>query len=165
MTTKSPTMDEVRGDFEAVFRREFPRLAGYAAGLVGHRDTGADIAQEALARTWARWPKVADPRAYSYLVATNLAKRHWRLRSSDLRTRLALSTVSMTVTKATDVSVRDLVERLPAKLRTPLVLHYYADLSLEEVAHLLHRPVGTVRRRVFEARQLLAAELTKEDEE
>ncbi|HEX4863580.1 MAG TPA: sigma factor, partial [Acidimicrobiales bacterium] len=78
-------------DFADVFRREFPRLAGYCAGLVGDREAGVELAQEALARTWARWSRVVDARAYSYMVATNLARRHWKMRSREGIVRTALA--------------------------------------------------------------------------
>jgi RNA polymerase sigma-70 factor (ECF subfamily) len=151
-----------RADFADVFRRDFPRLAGYCAGLVNDRELGADLAQEALARTWGRWTTVIDPHAYAYLVATNLARRHWKKRASDDRTRRALSD-QLRNTEAPDHTVRDLVERLPERLRAATLLHYYADLPVEEIARLLHRPQGTVRQRLHEARRLLALDLRKED--
>jgi hypothetical protein len=49
--THSMGVTAERDDFAQVFQREFPRLAGYCAGLVGDRELGADLAQEALART------------------------------------------------------------------------------------------------------------------
>jgi len=58
--------------------------------------------------------------------------------------------------------VRDLVERLPAKLRPAVLLHYFADLPIDEVAHVLHRPTGTVKRHLHEARQLLLDALEAE---
>ena len=150
------------GDFADVFRREFPRLAGYCTGLVGDREVGADLAQEALARTWARWARVAEPRAYAYLVATNLARRHWKSSSREAQAQSALSTRSLSIAPADGV-VRDLVERLPQRLRAATVLHYYADLPVEQVARLLHRPRGTIRERLYEARRLLVAALESED--
>ncbi len=150
------------GAFADVFRQEFPRLAGYCAGLVNDRDLGADIAQEALARTWVRWPQVRDPRAYSYLVATNLARRYWKNRSREQGVRAALTRQAQSSTSA-EGSVRDLVERLPLRLRSATLLHYYADLPVEQIASLLHRPAGTIRQRLHEARRLLALDLNKED--
>jgi RNA polymerase sigma-70 factor (ECF subfamily) len=149
-------------EFADVFRREFSRLAGYCAGLVNDRDIGADLAQEALARTWGRWPHVDDPRSYSYLIATNLARRYWKARSREQRARSALAHRPAAAV-AGDGVVRDLVERLPERLRTTTLLHYYADLPVEQVARLLHRPEGTVRQRLHEARRLLALDLKKED--
>jgi RNA polymerase sigma-70 factor (ECF subfamily) len=105
---------------------------------------------------------VEDPRAYSYLVATNLARRHWKTRSREQRARSALARQAADAT-ATEGIVRDLVERLPTRLRVATLLHYYADLPVEQIAHLLHRPEGTVRQRLHESRGLLARDLKKED--
>jgi RNA polymerase sigma-70 factor (ECF subfamily) len=160
--THSMGVTAARDEFAQAFQREFPRLAGYSAGLVGDRELGADLAQEALARTWARWSKVVDPHAYSYLVATNLARRHWKNRSREERTRSALAEESRSA-GSTEGLVRDLVERLPERLRSATLLHYYADLPVEQVARLLHRPQGTIRQRLHEARRVLALDLKKED--
>ncbi len=149
-------------DFSEVFRQQFPRLAGYCTGLVGDREVGADLAQEALARTWSRWMKVTDPRAYSYLVATNLARRHWKRLARERQAVSALAARTRGNVPA-DASVRDLVERLPERLRSAALLHYYADLPVKEVARLLHRPQGTIRQRLHEARGLLALDLDNQE--
>lgn len=151
------------GDFADVFRREFPRLAGYCTGLVGDVEVGADLAQEALARTWVRWSRLSSPHAYSYLVATNLARRHWQSLAREDRTKSALAAQPKT-SIPTDLSMRDLVERLPQRLRSAALLHYYADLPVEEVARLLHRPQGTIRQRLHEARRLLAVDLNRQEQ-
>ncbi len=149
-------------DFASVFRREFPRLAGYCAGLVNDRELGADLAQEALARTWGRWSAVDDPRAYSYLVATNLVRRYWKTRSKEEQARRALMLQARRQSPP-DRSIWAVVAQLPERLRAATLLHYYADLPVEQVARLLHRPQGTIRQHLFEARRLLAVALDKED--
>lgn len=148
--------------FDQVFRNEFPRLAGYCAGLVGDRDLGADLAQEALARTWSRWAAVREPHAYAYLVATNLARRTWKERAKRRGVESALAASGPQAVWPVDSGVRDLVGRLPEKLQVPTLLHYYADLPAEEVARLLRRPAGTIRQRLFEARRQLA-QMMQED--
>ncbi len=150
----------LRGNaFEDVFRSEFPRLAGYCAGLVGDRDLGGELAQEALARTWGRWTSVRDHRAYAYLIATNLVRKTWAERA-----KVRPIDPTMTATGISDIGyeacdIRDVVNRLPEKLRVPTLLYYYADLPMEEVARLLHRPAGTIRQRLHLARRLLATGL------
>jgi RNA polymerase sigma-70 factor (ECF subfamily) len=59
-----------------------------------------------------------------------------------------------------DLTVRDLVERLPDKLRVPVLLYYWTDRSVQEVADLLRRPAGTIKRQLHEARDLLRHYLT-----
>lgn len=148
-------------DFAEVFRAEFPRLAGYCAGLVGDRELGADLAQEALVRTWGRWSSVRDPHAYSYLVATNLVRKSWRDRS---RSRAAMANLARdaVMPEGADGSIWDLVDRLPKRLRVPTLLHYYADLPAEQVAQIMHRPAGTIRQRLHESRARLARMLEED---
>jgi RNA polymerase sigma-70 factor, ECF subfamily len=54
-----------------------------------------------------------------------------------------------------------MVRALPARLRDPLLLIGSGEYSYEEVAAMLHAPVGTVKWRVSEARRLLRAKLTR----
>lgn len=55
--------------------------------------------------------------------------------------------------------VREAVSRLDESLRTVVVLHYFEEMNLTEIAALLDIPVGTVKYRLFEARKRLAREL------
>lgn len=162
-TVEPITTTNTVDSFDEVFRTEFPRLAGYCAGLVGDRGLGADLAQEALARTWSRWTAVREPHAYVFLVATNLATRTWKRQAKQRQVESALADRARDqAVWPADPAVRDLVGRLPDKLRVPTLLHYYADLPIEEVARVLHRPAGTIRQRLHEARRRLA-EMMKED--
>jgi RNA polymerase sigma-70 factor (ECF subfamily) len=143
-------------DFAALYAAEFPRLAGYLTSLTGDRDVAREAAQEAFTRLFARWRKVQEPRAFAYVVGTNLCKRHWRQGG---RERSAVASLGVTSTHDRadhDPWLRDLVERLPGHLREAVLLHYYADLPVADVAAALRRPVGTVKRRLHEARALLS---------
>ena len=66
---------------------------------------------------------------------------------------------------AHDPWLQDLVQRLPVRLREVVLLHYYADLPIEQVAAAVHRPVGTVKRRLHEARAALATAVTASEQE
>jgi len=145
--------------FAELYRTQFGPLSGYAKSLVGDSGAAVDIAQEAFTRLLARWRSVRDPRAWLFYVATNLTRDHWRtiIRDRDLSER-AGSTLKPEHGPH-DPWLRDLVERLPERQRQALLLHYYADISIEQIAHLLHVPVGTVKRRLHDGRTRLAADL------
>ena len=49
--------------------------------------------------------------------------------------------------------------RLPAAFRDVVVLHYYEDLPLAEISALLAIPLGTVKWRLHQSRELLRAAL------
>ena len=143
-------------EFARLYTEHFGRLSGYALSLVGDPVVATDVAQEAFTRLFARWGRVRDPRAWVFYVATNLATDHWRRAQRDRALGSALRDITPAQDAAHDPWLRDLVDRLPAALRQAVLLHYYADLPVDEVARLVHRPVGTVKRRLHEARRLLA---------
>jgi len=58
-----------------------------------------------------------------------------------------------------ELAVRQALERLPERRREPLMLFVYEQLSYEEIARLIGRPIGTVRSRIARARVQLAAML------
>lgn len=142
-------------DLVACYQEHAGPLTGYLLSLVGDLALAQDLAQEAFVRVFARWRSLENPRAYVYLTGINLARQHWRRGG---RERSAYATVGRTSTDAVEAHdpwLRDLVERLPKRLRVPVLLHYYADLPIAEVSSLLHIPLGTAKRRLHEARALL----------
>lgn len=138
-------------------------LTGYLVSLVGDVALAQDIAQESFVRLFARWRHVEHPRAYVYLTAVNLARRQWRRRGYEDAALRAVQRLRDDQVAATDPWLRDLVERLPSRLRVPVLLHYYADLPIDEVCAVLNAPAGTVKRRLHEARQLLREILERTD--
>ena len=151
----SAAADEL--EFVAFYTEHFGRLSGYALSLLGDPGHATDVAQEAMTRLFARWSRVRDPRAWVYFIATNLATDQWRRAQRDRALTAVLRDTAHLQHAPHDPWLRDLVDRLPAHLRQAVLLHYYADLPVEEIARLVHRPVGTVKRRLHEARRLLAS--------
>ena len=143
-------------DFAALYATEFPKVAGYLTSLTGDPDVAREATQEAFTRLFARWRRVQEPRAFVYVVGTNLCKRHWRQGGRERSAVASLRVTTQEGRSAHDPWLRDLVERLPEHLREAVLLHYYADLPVADVAAAIRRPVGTVKRRLHEARALLS---------
>lgn len=55
--------------------------------------------------------------------------------------------------------VRDAVDRLPDKIKIPVLLYYMEELSVSQIADLLKIPEGTVKSRLYQARKKLEKEL------
>jgi RNA polymerase sigma-70 factor (ECF subfamily) len=142
-----------------VFEAEYPRLVAWCTALAGDPAVGEEIAAEAFSRLLGRWGQVEQPQAFLYRVAANALNDVWRRQTRRRRmlSRLAASTPE--VEPGPDNSVRDLIARLPERQRVAVLLHYYAGLSLGEVAAHMNKPEGTVRRWVAEARATLRAQL------
>jgi RNA polymerase sigma-70 factor (ECF subfamily) len=145
-----------------LFDLHYGQLAGWCAALVGDRDAAHDIASEAFTRLLSRWISVQDPKGYLYVTATNLVRDRWRREQRDRKLCERLEQTALTSTPAPDPWLRDLVERLPDRMRVPVLLHYYADMSIAEVARALSRPEGTVKRLLFDARSRLQGMLEVE---
>lgn len=148
-------------EFDAFYAAEYPGLAGYCFSLVHDRELAHDLAQEAFTRMLSRLSRVEDPRAYLYGVATNLVRRAWRRRAQDREAVGALAQEPRAEQPSAEgaVVVRGAVEALPRRLRDVVLLHYWADLTVEAVAAAVGRPAGTVKRQLSEARALLAKEV------
>jgi RNA polymerase sigma-70 factor, ECF subfamily len=146
---------------EELFNSCYPRLAGWIRRLVDSDETAHEIASEAFTRLLARWSSLDNPQSYLYMIATNLVRDYYRKAE---RERRAMRTVTATAgenapSAAQDVDVRQLIQTLPARLRSAFLLHYYAGFAVREVAAMLGRPEGTVKADLFAARAKLKASL------
>lgn len=147
----------VSADFAEFYRATFPELAGYGWSLSRDPHIGDELAQEALTRVYARWGLLREPRPYAFRVVTNLARDRWRQEQRD-EAAPRVVVLDPTVPGPDDTTL-DAVRRLSPPLRDAVLLHYYADLPVQDVARVLRRPVGTIKRRLFDARAELAVAL------
>lgn len=135
----------------AFCRREHPRLVGALSLYTGDADLAEELAQEALARACRSWRQVEAydaPGAWVHRVGINLANSYFRRRACERRARerAAAQPVAYAEPDAADaVAVRAAVASLPRRQRTALVLRYYGDLPVAEVAALMSCREGTVR--------------------
>jgi RNA polymerase sigma factor (sigma-70 family) len=138
----------------ACCRRLRPRLVGMLSLLCGDAGVAEELAQESLARVWAHWPKLRELEqqaiaAWAYRVAVNLATSWVRRRIAERRAVARLAGNLLPAVAPADlaeaVAIRRQVAALPGRQRTALVLRYYADLPVEQVADLMGCAPGTVK--------------------
>ena len=58
-----------------------------------------------------------------------------------------------------DAAIRAIVRDLPEKLRIPVELYYLGDCTVEQIARTIQRPRGTVKSRLFQAREVIRKRL------
>ncbi len=134
-------------------------VAGYAYQLTRDAELAHDLAQEAFTRLLTRWVRVREPRPYVFHTVTNLVRNTWTSGGRQRRLVAHLGTTTEAETPAPDRTVADAIARLPRRHREVVLLFYYADLPVPEVAAAVRRPPGTVKRQLAEARALLATSL------
>lgn len=128
---------------EETYRELRLPLLRLAFMLTGSRETAEDVVQSAFASAQPRWHAIDDPPAYLRRSVVNLAKDGQR---REFRRRLRLRPEREPVTRIEEIDETwALVRDLPSAQRKVVVLHYYEDLTLVEIAALLDRPASTVR--------------------
>lgn len=160
--TEHPGQRVTRPDFEDFYREHWSDVAGFSAALAGSALLGDDMAQEAFARLYPRWRLVREPRPYVFRIAANLARRHNRRAAREVL--IEVTPDAGTIPAGVDPGLMDAVNRLPERLRVVVLLHYYADLPIDQVATCLRRPVGSIKRQLHEARSTLAQAMGDADD-
>ena len=154
-----------QGDRDA-FARLVPmiadRLFATAHRILRDFDAAGDAYQSALVSIWRELPTLRDPDRFEAWSSRVLVRhcytelRRRRRRPPDLE--LVDSDVPM-ADETISVSLRDQLERaftrLTAEQRAVLVLMYYRDLSVAEIAAQLGISAGTVKSRLHYAREAL----------
>jgi RNA polymerase sigma-70 factor, ECF subfamily len=150
----------VRTDGELSFDERFaaarPRLLSLCTSLVGNVEAH-DIVQDVYIQAHRRLDQLRNPAAlegWLARIAVNLCYSYHR------RQREVVREISPAVSAPAerDVALRELVERLPARERTILVLHYGHGYRLEEIALLLSLSHTNVRTIIARTRRRLLRE-------
>ena len=139
-----------------------------------------DIAQEAFVKAYRALPNFRGESAFYtwlYRIAINTAKNHFAAQGrrapsaggvnvDDPEGEEEMAHLADTATpdslyqsKQIGLAVNRAIEQLAPDLRTAIVLREIEGLSYDEIAESMGCPVGTVRSRIFRAREAIAAEL------
>ena len=154
-----------RDAFARLAAAAITRLDVVARMITRDPERAKDAVQEALAHAWRDLPTLRDPDRFDAWLRRLLVRacvdelRHARTRVIEVQlTDLVHPTVGDASIAIAD---RDALEhafrRLDPVQRSLIVMYYYLDLPLAEVADALNLPVGTAKSRLFRAREALRA--------
>lgn len=156
--------------FEQLLRRYEGKVYRLCCALLRDRAQAEDAAQESLVRVWKaldRYDGRASLSSWIYAITRNRCLTALeRRRSLDSLDELD-DEAEFGTTAAGDPGdgraeqLLGLVELLPARLRRALLLYYYEERSVSEVALMLGCPEGTVKTTLFRARAALAEMLKR----
>lgn len=154
------------------------RVAGLLTRYVS-RDDIPDIVQESFIKAYRSLESFRGESAFYtwlYRIAVNTAKNHLTslgrrppkedilaedAESYDVGTQLRESDTpeNLVLTEELKRVVFDTIENLPDELKTAIRLRELEGLSYEEIAEVMECPVGTVRSRIFRAREAIDAKV------
>jgi RNA polymerase sigma-70 factor (ECF subfamily) len=135
-------------ELTAMCEREHPRLVGMLGLYCGDHDVAEDLAQEALIRLCRDWRKVRKldaPDMWLHRVAINLAHSHYRRKTTERRVLSILGNRPHPRGTDAEIETLELLTKLPHRQRAALLLHYYLDLPVREVAQVMEVPEGTAK--------------------
>lgn len=155
------------------------KIVNLVARYVKDSDEALDVAQEAFLKAYRAIPKFRGDSAFYtwlYRIAVNTAKNYlvaakrrpmdYELDLQDpeqyeLHARLKDVDTPEAVTLKDEVheTIEQTIRGLPDDLRTAIVLREIEGMSYEEIAEAMDCPVGTVRSRIFRAREAISKKI------
>jgi len=165
-----------KGAFDALVLKYQHKLVKLVMRYVRNPAEAEDIAQEAFIKAYRALPQFRGDSAFYtwlYRIAINTAKnavvsrdrspidydldRSNTEESYDMQGRMKDSETpeALVLTDEIRTTVKEAIDALPEDLKTAIVLRELDGLSYEEIAAAMDCPVGTVRSRIFRAREAI----------
>jgi RNA polymerase sigma-70 factor, ECF subfamily len=161
------------GGFEELVRRYQRPISAYVYRMVGNYDAALDLTQEIFIKVYASLSRYRSEFKFStwiYKIAHNAAVDHLRRKSAREQSIVngteedhyelpiagrTLSPELESEGKERRAEIETVVCSLPAAHRELIVLRHSQDLTYEEIAEVTGLPLGTVKNRLFRAREMM----------
>ena len=166
--------------FEELVRRYQRPIAAYVYRMVGDYDAALDLTQEVFIKVYASLSRYRPEFKFStwiYKIAHNAAIDHLRRNSGRERSLTngsdtdnydlplesdGLSPEQQSEKEERRLEIECVVRSLPTAYRELVVLRHSQDLTYEEIVEVTGLPLGTVKNRLFRAREMMRQQfLTK----
>jgi RNA polymerase sigma-70 factor (ECF subfamily) len=158
---------------ENLVREQFSYVQRLALSILDDPHEAEDAAQEAFisaSRNWSRFRGASSPRTWLTTITVNACRCRLRKRKSrqgllhvlqafHLAQTASFSMEEAAMHKDSCQAVREAVSLLDEKHRLPVLLRYVHELSVPEIAEVLHTNPGTIYSRLYYARKMLMARL------
>ena len=164
-----------KGAFEMIVRRYQQPVVNYIGRMVREREMALDFSQEIFLKVYASLGSYRPQYKFStwlFKIASNFMIDHWRKKKlattsidqsfdfEDDGRRLQIADDSFSVGRQYEFKeirgrIDAALERVPPAFRELFVWRHVDGLSYEEMAEIKKLPLGTVKNRVFQAKEML----------
>ena len=165
--------------YKTLMERHRPAIYHIVFKFVREKEATADLVQETFMKAFASLETYRSEYKFStwlYRIAANSAidfLRKQRIKtlsldmaSDDSEGRTEYDVPDLTYHPEKDleererrISIQDAIDSLPDKYKQVIIYRHKDDRSYEEIAEVLNIPIGTVKARIFRARELLKKKL------
>jgi RNA polymerase sigma-70 factor (ECF subfamily) len=168
-----------KGAFDLLVLKYQHKIVNLVMRYVRDPELALDISQEAFIKAYRALPRFRGESAFytwMYRIAVNTAKNHLAAQRRrpmdveldlqdpeqyDLHAKLKETDTpeGMTLSNELKETVERAIAALPEDLRTAIILRELEGMSYEEIAQTMECPVGTVRSRIFRARDAIGKKI------
>ena len=163
----------LEGGFEELVRRYQRPISAYVYRMVGDYDCALDLTQEIFIKIYASLSRYRPEFKFStwiYKIAHNAAIDHLRRNAGRERSlgngtesepqQLTLESKGLSPEQQSEraerrLEIESVIRLLPTAYRELIVLRHSQDLTYEEIVEVTGLPLGTVKNRLFRAREMM----------
>ncbi len=165
--------------FELLVRKYQNKIVQLATRYLRDPSEAQDVAQETFIKAYRALPSFRGESAFYtwlYRIATNTAKNYLVAQnrrpptddidaqaaeqfSGDTSLKEYATPENLLLRDEIEQTIADAIEALPDELRTAIILRELEGLSYEDIAQAMDCPIGTVRSRIFRAREAIETRL------
>ncbi len=154
---------EAEKAFKAVFIRYHPMVRGVLYRICGDSEL-EDLTQEVFMTIWRKFSSFENrshPKTWVYRICVNKGIDHLRKKKVRKEDVFEHPIEEHPDPKSSYIEEKLLVEKalesLSEEHRLVLILHIFEELTLEDISEVLEIPVGTVKSRIYHAKQKIRA--------
>ena len=166
-----------KGAFDFLVNKYYPRVYASLFSFTKSKEDSEDLAQQTFIKAWQQIESFRGDSAFFtwiYRIAINLAKNF--VVSSSYKKQKANTSIedaAIEITSYENVEsvltynqsmqeIRDFIKTMPESLKTAFTLRESEGKSYEEISIITNTPIGTVRSRIFRARESIIEFMQKE---
>ena len=165
------------GAFNFLMNKYYPRVYASLFSFTKSKEDSEDLAQQTFVKVWQQIQSFRGDSAFFtwvYRIAINLAKNY--VASSGYKKQKVNSSIdqleidvssnenieSMLIHSQSVDDIKDFINTMPEALKTAFTLRESEGKSYEEISIITETPIGTVRLRIFRARESIVDFMKKE---
>tara|TARA_B100000524_G_scaffold42477_1_gene20316 strand:+ start:1161 stop:1736 length:576 start_codon:yes stop_codon:yes gene_type:complete len=166
-----------KGAFNFLVNKYYPRVYASLFSFTKSKEDSEDLAQQAFIKAWQQIESFRGDSAFFtwiYRIAINLAK-NFVVSSSYKKQKVntSIEDAAIEITSYENIEsvlthnqsmkeIRDFIKTMPESLKTAFTLRESEGKSYEEISIITNTPIGTVRSRIFRARESIIEFMKKE---
>ena len=166
-----------KGAFNFLVNKYYPRVYASLFSFTKSKEDSEDLAQQTFLKVWQQISTFRGDSAFFtwvYRIAINLAKNYVASSSykkQRMNTSIEDGEIEIRSYEGSELSlihdesmkdIRNFINTLPESLKTAFTLREHDGLSYEEISKITETPIGTVRSRIFRAREAVVDFINKE---